>query len=425
MTKIAGVPLSIIFLAGIAILFYVGLDYLLACLGSFGILFFISVVHNQEELFYQNSDGCALSRKSPKETCKRSERVQLTTNDNVELHAWFFPVEDRWTLKTNELTLKFEKKNSKLGVDLGYLNDGAGVEVKKVHDEGLIPEWNQAHDAALLRVAAGDVVLEVNGIRGDAKKQLQEFTAGKDVEFILQRVYEDARPTVLFLLGNDCSLNLNVPLFVRMTDELGVNVVALDYRGYGMSNKGTPSEECIIEDCLCAWRWIRERADAGKLDGSKVFVSGVQLGGSAAVALAAEIQREGGAMPQGLILEDTLISADAYIDALIPSVIRLVIGFALKAVKEAYLRLSWDTTPRIRDLKVPMLFVSGGRYKRIPRWFTEHLCRSALKSPFKRHVHISEHGTTLKEQFQFIEECMAGPRRTKDDAQKKEVPALG
>ncbi len=79
--------------------------------------------------------------------------------------------------------------------------------------------------------------------------------------------------------------------------ELGVNVFALDYRGYGRS-QGKPDEEGTYLDAQAAHRWLRERGFAPQ----HIIALGKSLGGGVAAELA---WRE---PLGGLILQNTFTS---------------------------------------------------------------------------------------------------------------------
>ncbi|CAJ1438474.1 unnamed protein product, partial [Effrenium voratum] len=64
-------------------------------------------------------------------------------------------------------------------------------------------------------------------------------------------------PTFLFCHANAGNIGLRIPNFEQLIKKLGVNVFAIDYRGFGRS-EGSPSEEGLIEDALTAWRWLKK-----------------------------------------------------------------------------------------------------------------------------------------------------------------------
>lgn len=85
---------------------------------------------------------------------------------------------------------------------------------------------------------------------------------------------------------------------VRRMQELGFSVLAIDYRGFGKSSGGLPSEEMAYEDARQAWAWL-----AARYPQNPRYVFGHSLGGAIAIDLAANVDDE-----QGTIVEGTFTS---------------------------------------------------------------------------------------------------------------------
>mmetsp|Transcript_69471 Transcript_69471/g.137362 ORF Transcript_69471/g.137362 Transcript_69471/m.137362 type:complete len:353 (+) Transcript_69471:125-1183(+) len=232
-------------------------------------------------------------------------------------------------------------------------------------------------------------------------------------------------PTILFFHANAGNIGLRVPNFAHIVEKLHANIFALDYRGYGHSD-GTPSEDGLIEDAICAWRWLCDAGSAGRLDVQRVFVFGRSLGGAVAVALAHELQERSKAKlskttevdeaetplrPCGIILENTFVSISAVVDALFPLL-------AFKSLKARFLRLRWETVNRIATVQVPFLFLTGEKDEMIPPWHSKHLHQQAKLAPMRRRVVFPEgsHNDTWERggdlywtsQEDFIRDCVAG-----------------
>ncbi|UZJ52539.1 hypothetical protein CBS101457_001859 [Exobasidium rhododendri] len=78
---------------------------------------------------------------------------------------------------------------------------------------------------------------------------------------------------------------------------LGINVIAIDYRGFGDSH-GSPSEEGLQRDARAAYRWLRERqsksiGDVKNDDLPPVFIAGHSLGTGVAARLTLDLVRVG------------------------------------------------------------------------------------------------------------------------------------
>ena len=90
-------------------------------------------------------------------------------------------------------------------------------------------------------------------------------------------------PTVLFLHGARRNLYESRYRIDRLA-ELGLNVLAIDYRGFGHSTPILPSEETALHDGRAAFDELRRRQP----DPRRRFLYGYSLGGAVAIALAAE-----------------------------------------------------------------------------------------------------------------------------------------
>lgn len=108
--------------------------------------------------------------------------------------------------------------------------------------------------------------------------------------------------TILMFHGNAGNIGHRVPIAKVLEENLGCNVLMLEYRGYGMST-GTPNEEGLTLDAQTALDYIRNRKD---IEGTKIVVYGQSLGGAVAIQLVAKNQEAGDVV--GLIVENTFTS---------------------------------------------------------------------------------------------------------------------
>ena len=107
----------------------------------------------------------------------------------------------------------------------------------------------------------------------------------------------DAKGTILFSHGNGGNIAGRLEHF-ELFRELGYNVFAYDYGGYGKSS-GVASEVRCYADVRAAWRYLTE--ERGIL-ASDIVLYGESLGGGPTCELAAEVQ------PRAIILQSTFIS---------------------------------------------------------------------------------------------------------------------
>jgi alpha-beta hydrolase superfamily lysophospholipase len=104
-------------------------------------------------------------------------------------------------------------------------------------------------------------------------------------------------PVLLYLHGARWNVAGSAGRMRRLQD-LGFAVLAIDYRGFGKSSPGLPSEETAYEDAKAAWDWLAEhRPDRPR------YIFGHSLGGAIAIDLASRVDDE-----QGTIVEGTFTS---------------------------------------------------------------------------------------------------------------------
>lgn len=106
-----------------------------------------------------------------------------------------------------------------------------------------------------------------------------------------------ATPVLLYLHGARYNVAGSAPRIQRM-HELGFSVLAIDYRGFGKSSKGLPSEETAREDARAAWTWLAARHPR-----QHRYIFGHSLGGAIGIDLAAHVNDE-----SGTIVESTFTS---------------------------------------------------------------------------------------------------------------------
>ncbi len=111
---------------------------------------------------------------------------------------------------------------------------------------------------------------------------------------------DSAAQWLLYLHGNAGNVTSSLlPLFYARVHALGLNVAAVDYRGYGDSEGRTPSEAGLDADARALYEWLHL---VKGVPSSRIIIYGHSLGSGPAVELAL---REEAA---GLILEGAFTS---------------------------------------------------------------------------------------------------------------------
>lgn len=190
---------------------------------------------------------------------------------------------------------------------------------------------------------------------------------------------EDAKraPTVLYLHGARWNLNGSVFRMSRWAD-LGFNVLAVDYRGFGKSTELLPSEETAYEDARVALEELKRRQP----DPSRRFIYGHSLGGALAIDLAAGPLRNAKNEVGGIIIESTFTS--------IPAVLRgmkygWVPGIGLVVTQP------FDSANKIGKVETPLLIIHGTADGVVPHAMADELYEAAA-SKVKKVIKI-EGGT--------------------------------
>lgn len=157
-----------------------------------------------------------------------------------------------------------------------------------------------------------------------------------------------ARRVLLFLHGNAGNIShrrASLEIFHR----LGLAVLILDYRGYGLS-EGRPSEAGLYLDAAAAWDYLI--GNRGFAPGD-VVIFGRSLGGAVAARLAAGWSDR--VRPGGLILESTFSSARDMARTLYPVLSHLV-----------PLRFDFDTVQALAAVRCPVMVLHSREDEIIP-----------------------------------------------------------
>lgn len=167
--------------------------------------------------------------------------------------------------------------------------------------------------------------------------------------------HKEAEKVVLFLHGNGGNISHrgdSIEIFHR----LGLNVLIIDYRGYGKS-EGSPSEEGLYEDARTAWQYlISKRGFRSEL----IIVFGRSIGTAVAIKLAVE---EG---PKKVILESAFSSSRDMADKVLPLISRIVV-----------MRYPFNSMKRIKDVNAQLLMLHSPDDEIIPYRLGEKLYRAA------------------------------------------------
>lgn len=153
----------------------------------------------------------------------------------------------------------------------------------------------------------------------------------------------NARGTVLFCHGNAGNLGHRLAT-IKIWNDLGMNILLFDYRGFG-SSTGAPTEEGCYEDVMACYNWLTENNNLKK----PLVIHGRSLGGGIASWAANQLDCD------GLILESTFTSIPdmgAHYYPFLP--VSLISSINFRSIDE------------VKKLKVPLLVAHGPADEIIP-----------------------------------------------------------
>jgi len=164
----------------------------------------------------------------------------------------------------------------------------------------------------------------------------------------------NGRGALIFCHGNAGNVGDRVGK-LRLFHDLGLSVLAFDYRGYGAS-EGTPSEEGTARDMDAAVAHLRE-ARGVALDRTVLY--GESLGGAVAIEAAVRFP------PAALVAESTFTSA------------RDMARRHYPFVPARFVRVGYDSLSRVGRLACPKLILHGPGDTIVPFEMGEALFRAA------------------------------------------------
>lgn len=159
---------------------------------------------------------------------------------------------------------------------------------------------------------------------------------------------DSSKEVVLYLHGNGVNISANLTS-VQKFHQMGLNVLIIDYRGYGRSEGKFPSESEVYRDAQCAWDYlVLER----KIEPQNIFIFGHSLGGASAIDLAVRKPKAA-----GVIVENTFTSMVEMIDH--QGIYRLLPA-------KLVLNQRFDTRSKVRLLRIPLLLIHGTDDRTVP-----------------------------------------------------------
>lgn len=221
--------------------------------------------------------------------------------------------------------------------------------------------WTNQND----QIFQPDAALQTNPARTglDAEEFRIHSGSGKDAGELFSWWIPAAgasAPTMLYFHGSDKNMGHARDLeYARGMHGLGYNVLMIDYRGYGKSTGGKPSERSVYEDAESAWNYlVRQRG----IKPGMIFIYGHSLGGAIAIDLA--VHHPDAA---GVIEESSFTSMPAIVSA---------IGYGFMPT-DMLIHERFDSLAKVPELKIPLLVIHGTWDKVVPYKMGQQLFNAA------------------------------------------------
>lgn len=184
---------------------------------------------------------------------------------------------------------------------------------------------------------------------------------------------ENATSTVIYFGGNGFLMVKSAPLIEAYAD-IPVNLMLLDYRGYGLSS-GDPTVNGIYIDANTAYQFAKNNSPAPT---DKIFIHGHSMG-SFLSAYITENEED----VEGYILESPITDVDSWTRGLLPWILRPFIHFDID-----YSIRNQNNLTRVARIDKPLLIMAGSDDEVVPFRMAEKLEKQS-RSTQKRLVKIT------------------------------------
>ncbi|MBI3308398.1 MAG: alpha/beta hydrolase [Candidatus Melainabacteria bacterium] len=175
---------------------------------------------------------------------------------------------------------------------------------------------------------------------------------------------------VIYLHGYDQNVGVWYKAATNLIDNIPVNVLLVDYRGYGLST-GSPTREGVINDAVSMYQYLLEKGFEGK----NISLHGRSLGGAIALEAASRLRREGNDL-KGIYLQSTYSNMKDVVEDVrpgIPPTWPRWVPSLLPFRRSIILNDLFNSEERIKELAgIPVLISHGTKDKMISR---EHVLK--------------------------------------------------
>jgi pimeloyl-ACP methyl ester carboxylesterase len=162
------------------------------------------------------------------------------------------------------------------------------------------------------------------------------------------------RNVILYLHGKGKNISANAKHANRLM-RMGFSVLVIDYRGYGKSDGGFPTESSVYTDAQTAWDYLIQKG----YKPSQIMIYGHSLGGAIAIDLAAKHQDA-----LGMIVDATFTSMS--------EMAQLDPKYRIFPI-DLLIHQRFDSIAKVRSLSMPVLYIHGTADELIPATMSQRL----------------------------------------------------
>jgi pimeloyl-ACP methyl ester carboxylesterase len=162
------------------------------------------------------------------------------------------------------------------------------------------------------------------------------------------------RKVLLYLHGNSKNISANAKHANRLMG-IGFSVLLIDYRGYGKSEGGFPSESSVYTDAETAWNYLIQKG----FKPNQIMIYGHSLGGAIAINLATK-------HPDALgMIVDSSFTSMSDMAMLDPKFRAFPIDWLIHE--------RFDSLSKVRSLSIPVLYIHGTADQVVPSAMSQRL----------------------------------------------------
>ena len=180
-----------------------------------------------------------------------------------------------------------------------------------------------------------------------------------------------AEMVLLWFHGNAGNISYRYDI-IRAMMSLPVQVLIIDYRGYGRS-EGKPTEQGLYLDARAAWDYLT--TERGVLP-ERVIIFGKSLGGAPAIDLTSQVE------PAGLIVQSSFTSA------------REMAAVVMPLLPRVFLQTKMDSVTKISRVQCPTLFIHSRADEVVPFEMGYRLYQAAPEPKQFYEVNGAPHNST-------------------------------